>query len=43
MCQAHIVSSMVFKAFENALNVLENSGILERRPPLRRAALRLVE
>jgi len=34
---------MMFEAFENVLNVLKNSGILERRPPLRRAALRLVE
>jgi len=37
MCQAHIVSSMVFEAFENVLNDLENSEIFERRPPLRRA------
>jgi len=40
MCQAHIVSSMVFKAFENVPNDLRNSGILERRPPPRRAAPR---
>jgi hypothetical protein len=40
MCQAHIVSSMVFEAFKNVLNVLKNSGILERRPPPRRAAPR---
>jgi hypothetical protein len=31
---------MVFEAFENVLNDLKNSGILERRPPLRRAAPR---
>jgi len=43
MCHAHIVSSMVFEAFENVLNDLKNSGILERRPPPRRASLRLVE
>jgi len=34
---------MVLEAFGNVLNDLENSGILERRPPPRRAALRLVE
>jgi hypothetical protein len=43
MCQAHIVSSMVFEAFENVLHDLKNSGILERHPPPRRAALHLVE
>ena len=38
MCQAHIVSSMVLEAFGNVLNDLENSEILERRPPPRRAS-----
>ncbi|MBB3589214.1 hypothetical protein FHY04_004110 [Sphingomonas sp. BK481] len=37
------MSSMVFEAFKNVLNDFKNSGILERRPPPRRAALHLVE